>query len=602
MRCANRLLFAAIIEVICFGYGTPLFAEAIPVEVRAEDGTFTLWRGQQPYFIRGVGGQTQLALLCKVGGNSIRTWSPEGLEQLLDEEGRHGLTVCVGLWLGHERHGFDYQDEAAVRKQFEDCLQVVKTHKEHPAVLLWAIGNEMEGDGRNPAVWYAVNHIARAIRAVDPHHPTMTVVAELGEREEKLRNIQRYCPDIDIVGVNSYGGIESLGQRYRRSGCEKPYVVTEHGPYGPWEVAKTRWGAPREPSSSEKATLYERGYKKAVVEQPGVCLGSYAFLWGHKQETTATWFGMLLPDGARLAAVDVMTGFWRGGRPANACPTIRSLLADRTDLLKPGDQVTATVLADDPDGDALTIEWVLRHDTGTIGIGGDWQPPEAIPQAALHADGPVATVTVPDGGGGYRLFVYVRDGNDGAAVANLPLYVDSPIKPVPAPRAALPLVVYGDAAPPTYIPSGYMGNTEAIKMTPAWQGSPHAGATCLKIEYQASDQWGGVLWQSPANDWKGEKPGGFDLTGATVLEFWARGEHGGEVVNFMFGVLDGEQPYRDSAKAELKDISLSPEWQRLRIAVDACDLRRIKTGFGWSCAGRGRPVTFYLDDIRYVRE
>ena len=111
-----------------------------------------------------------------------------------------------------------------------------------------------------------------------------------------------------------------------------------------------------------------------------------------------------------------------------------------------------------------------------------------------------------------------------------------------------------------------------------------------------------MIWQSPANDWEGEKPGGFNLTGATALEFRARGEHGGEVVNFMFGVLDGAQPYRDSAKAELSGVSLSTEWQRLRIAVDACDLRRIKSGFGWSCAGRGRPVTFYLDDIRYVRE
>lgn len=602
MKNGDRLVFAAVATMCSFGLFPEAVGQTIPLEIRGNHGAFTLWREEQPYPIRGVGGQTSLAALRKAGANSIRTWGPDGLETLLEEAKRHELTVCVGLWLGHERHGFDYQNEVAVRTQYEECLRTVQALKDHPAVLLWAIGNEMEGDGRNPAVWYAVNHIARGIKAVDPHHPTMTVVAELGEDEVKLRNIQRYCPDIDIVGVNSYGGIESLGQRYRRSGCEKPYVVTEHGPYGPWEVAKTRWGAPCEPSSSEKADLYRRGYTKAVVEQAGLCLGSYAFLWGHKQEATATWFGMLLPDGSKLAAVDVMTEMWTATPPPNFSPRMRSLVADRTDNLKPGEKVTATVEAADPEGDALAFDWVLHQDTGTVGAGGDWQPPEAAVPAEIAADGPVATVTMPDGGGGYRLFVYVRDQNQGAAVGNLPLYVDAPGKPLPAPQATFPLIVYGDGAQPAYAPSGYMGNIDAIKMTPSWPENPHTGATCLKIEYRASDQWGGVIWQSPANDWEGEKPGGFNLTGATALEFWARGEHGGEVVNFMFGVLDGAQPYRDSAKAELSEVSLSTEWQRLRIAVDACDLRRIKSGFGWSCAGRGRPLTFYLDDIRYLRE
>ena len=41
-------------------------------------------------------------------------------------------------------------------------------------------------------------------------------------------------------------------------------------------------------------------------------------------------------------------------------------------------------------------------------------------------DGSTATVTMPEGGGGYRLFAYVSDGRGGAAVANVPLYVEAP--------------------------------------------------------------------------------------------------------------------------------------------------------------------------------
>ena len=45
---------------------------------------------------------------------------------------------------------------------------------------------------------------------------------------------------------------------------------------------------------------------------------------------------------------------------------------------------------------------------------------------------------------------------------------------------------------------------------------------------------------------------------------------------------------------------LTAKWQKLSLPLKGRDLSRIKTGFGWSLAGQGQPVTFYLDDIRYV--
>lgn len=571
-----------------------------PVRIESRDGRFQLIRNQEPYSVRGVGGASHLELLSAVGGNSIRTWSTDGLKTLLDEAHRHGLTVCVGFWLGHDRHGFDYQNEAAVRKQLEDCLDAVREYKDHPAVLLWGLGNEMEGDGRNPAIWYAIDHIAREVKRIDPHHPTMTVIAELGENGSKIRNLNQFCPNIDIVGINSYGGISSLPQRYRTAGGSRPYIVTEHGPHGPWEVGKTRWGSPIEATSTAKGESYAAGYQKAIAEQSDLCLGSYAFLWGHKQETTATWFGMLLPDGSRLAPVDAMTEAWTGSPPQNFCPRITSIELDRSDNLKPGEKVKATLVADDPEQDQLDIRWVLRQDAGIIGVGGDYQAEAAMFAEAVTASGLTATITIPEGGGGYRLFAYVHDGHGGAAVANAPLYVDAPIKPVPAPKAKLPLVVYADDVETPYAPSGYMGNTQAITMTSDSPERPHTGKACLKVEYKAVDNWGGVLWQSPANDWEGQQPGGFNLTGASELEFWARGERGGEVVDFMLGVIEGDRPYRDSSKAEVKAVRLTTQWQRFRIPLDGRDLTRIKTGFGWSLAGQGQPITFYLDDVRYI--
>lgn len=579
-------------------------AQAQTVSMVKQHGTFQLLRNGEPYAIRGVGGDVHLDLLAELGGNSIRTWDSKNLGRVLDEAHKRGLTVCAGLWLGHQRHGFDYQNQDAVLQQLDEKLAAVKRYKDHPALLLWAVGNEMEGEGRDPSVWYAVNHLAREIKRLDPNHPTMTVIAELGENAGKVRSIERFCPDIDIVGINAYGGIESVAKRFLETGSSKPYIITEHGTLGPWEVGTTTWGAPIEQTSTQKATWYAKGYQQNVIENADNCLGSYAFLWGHKQETTATWFGMLLPDGTRLGAADALSELWSGKPLKNRCPEIASFRVDRDSGLEKGDVVHAMVKTSDPDGDAIKYRWILRSDSATIGEGGDPQESETAFADAVKSNGATADVTMPESGGGYRLFVYVYDNHGGAAVANIPLHIPAPIKLQTAMKASpLPYAIYADdVVNSPFVPSGYMGNAGAISQELDCTDDPHQGDRCLKASYASGASWGGVLWQSPAGDWDGKQPGGANLTGATHLEFWARGANGGETVNFVFGVLDGNQPYRDTAKGELKDVRLTTAWNKYTIPLRGLDLRQIKTGFGWSLAGQGKPVTFFLDDIRYVKE
>ena len=152
------------------------------VKVESQGTGWQLTRNGEPYLIRGVGGDKQLAALKAAGGNSIRTWSAEKLEPILDEAYKQGLTVTVGLWLGHERHGFDYNNADQVASQAEAVRQTITQFKDHPAVLMWGLGNEMEGyaAGDNAAIWSAINNLAVLAKQLDPHHPTMTVVAEIG--------------------------------------------------------------------------------------------------------------------------------------------------------------------------------------------------------------------------------------------------------------------------------------------------------------------------------------------------------------------------------------------------------------------------------------
>lgn len=568
------------------------------VKLKPVEGGAQLLLNDKPYIIKGAGGNSRLAELAAAGGNSTRTWGTDNQEALLDEAQRNGLTVTIGYWAGHERHGFNYGDETAVREQLEKARAAVLRYKNHPALLMWCMGNEMEGDGKNPAVWKAINDLAKMCKEVDPNHPVMTVIAELGE--PKVANFNTYCPDVDVLGINTYGGVQSIGKRYRAAGGVKPYVVTEFGPPGQWEIGTIDIGTINEFNSTKKAQWYADGYRDGDEKERPLCLGSYAFVWGFKQEATATWYGLFLKDGARLGAVESLSKAWGGPEPANHCPIISDVKIDRDDAWKPGEEMIARVEVSDPDADELTTKWVLRRDSKNTATGGDDQADEPeFPDAIAKSETGQATIKIPEGGGLYRLFAYTYDGHGNAAVANVPFRVEGPEVRAAAARAHVPFALYGDDVKSLpYIPSGYMGDYAAIKMEADWTGNPASGATCLRVTFGPSQGWGGVVWQSPANDW-GDQPGGFDLTDANVVTFRARGETGTEKIEAGVGMIGEDKPYADSAQTSKKDIALTKDWQEFRVPLSGLNLRAIKSGFFWTTGGKSEPVVFYLDDIKY---
>ena len=597
-----RLTASLLCGIVLVTGAEPVRVEVVKTDVgwpRAARG-WQLLRGGKPYFIKGVGGDASKEFLVKCGGNSFRTWGADGLEGQLDEAQKLGLTVTVGIWLGHKRHGFDYHNAKSVEDQFVRAREAVRRHHNHPAVLMWGIGNEMENyeAAGDPAVYTAIQNIAAMIKREDTNHPTMTVFAEVGG--DKITMLHKFCPDIDIVGINTYAGGETVAERYKSAGGTKPYVITEFGPPGVWEMKKAAWGAAPELSSTEKADWYRRTWVGSIAGAKGMCLGSYAFAWGFKREASATWYGMFLPDGTKLAAVDAMSELWTGKPVSNPCPKINSLkLVDGDGRVATGATVKVVLDAAGANGDPVKVSWELHRDQFEYGTGGDDMPeaPE-YPDSIIKATDKEAELRMPAEGGAYRLYAYVRSANAGGAVANLSLFVDGPM-PKPRSRPAkLPLVIFNDdQSNPPYVPSGWVGNHDAVRYTPDWKDTPHTGKTCLKLAYRDNSGWGGITWQNPANDW-GDKPGGYNLTGATKLTFWARGEDGGETVDFSFGGIGSDKPFHDTADGKIS-VELTKDWKQYSIDLSGKDLHCIKSGFGWAVAGAGKPVTFYLDDIRY---
>ena len=411
--------------------GSAVSAPAGPSVVTIEhtaDG-WQLLRNGEPYFIKGAGGNESLDKLVAAGGNSIRTWDAENIGWLLDEAQKQGLSVAVGIWLEHERHGMNYDDPAQRKAQLDRVRTLVNQWKDHPAVLLWGVGNEVENDGDMGKALRAIEDAAALIKQLDPNHPTMSVTAEIGA--DKAKRVVESCPSIDILGINSYAGIASLPQRLNAQGVtDKPYIVTEFGPRGHWESPHAQWGAPIEPSSSEKFDMYRKNYAEGIAAPKGRCLGSYVFLWGHKQEVTYSWYGMFLPSGETTPTIDAMIYSWTGKLPEQRAPLVDPIRfsAGNQPKVKPGQTLSAFPKAEDPNGDELRYEWEVISESRDRRTGGDREaaPPayETDFEVSTKPNGQRVSFKAPTEPGPYRLFLVVHDGTGRAGTANMPFFVE----------------------------------------------------------------------------------------------------------------------------------------------------------------------------------
>ncbi len=572
--------------------------QATHTELRKDEkGHWQLLRNDKPYYVNGAAGPGPLKLLAECGANSNRTWGVgEETIQFLNDAHANQLSVSIGIWLERESPQFNYNDQNQLEEQENKVMEAVKKFKNHPAVLLWGLGNEMEGysAGDNPNVWKHIEHLAQLVKKEDPHHPVMTVIAEIGG--QRIQSIHKYCPSVDIIGINSYGGAISIPQRYRQAGGTKPYIVTEFGPRGPWEVSKNAVDSIDESTSTDKAETYRATYQK-LKSDVQLCIGSYAFLWGDKQEATPTWFGMLLPDGEKTAAVDTMSELWSGSKPKNLCPRISSLELEGSNQVGYGETIRAKLDASDPEGKPLTVKWVLMADAKNYITAGEFQKtPPSYANAIVSSSETGAEVRMPNKRGLYRLYAYVSDGAGGGACGNISLRVKDPKLDQPGKKVDIPYTMFGEKSGETFfVPSGFMGSVDALSVDQEWTKNPKSGQHCIKCQYTKSADWGGVVWQHPENDW-GDQPGGLDLTGAKKLTFWARGEKGKEKVKFGVGLLGEDKAYFDTTKHELP-FTLKKDWTQYTIDLANSDLRRIKSGFFFSLAAQGDSVTFYLDEI-----
>jgi hypothetical protein len=170
----------------------------------------------------------------------------------------------------------------------------------------------------------------------------------------------------------------------------------------------------------------------------------------------------------------------------------------------------------------------------------------------------------------------------------------------------------------------------AVGISGVCTNRPHSGATCIQCTFTnigGTNGGGfyfmtGILYDGAPLPYFGgtnlvntplliTNYTGYNLNGSTGVTYWARGEKGGEHIEFFVGGVGRDpasgiatNPFPDSmprSPALGTTITLTTNWQQHIIDLTGKNLTNIMGGFGWYAAAATNPTgaTFYLDDIEY---
>ncbi|MFF1381200.1 glycoside hydrolase family 2 TIM barrel-domain containing protein [Streptomyces sp. NPDC058308] len=417
-------------------------AEAVGsvVKVTGSQGNWQLSVNGSPYTVKGLtwgpsvaDADKYLPDLKSMGVNTIRTWGTDASSKpLFDSAAAHGVKVIAGFWLqpgGGPGSGgcVNYLTDTAYKSQMlEEFPKWVQTYKDHAGVLMWNVGNESvlglqncytsdELERQRNAYTTFVNDIARKIHSVDPNHPVTSTDAWTGAWPYYKRN----APDLDLYAVNSYNAVCDIKSAWEQGGYTKPYIVTETGPAGEWEVPDDANGVPAEPADRAKAEGYTKAWN-CVTGHKGVALGATMFHYGTEDDFGGIWFNLLPAGQKRLSYYAVKRAYGADTTHDNTPPVISGMTVEGDASKVPaGGTLTLATTTTDPDGDALGYE-VLGS---SMYIDKD---KNLRPLRFTDAGSGRLKVTAPDRTGVWKIYVKVTDGKGNVGVETRSVRVVAP--------------------------------------------------------------------------------------------------------------------------------------------------------------------------------
>jgi hypothetical protein len=409
------------------------------VEVVGGNGSWDLQVDGRPYTVRGFtwgpsfsSADHYMPPLVAMGANTIRTWGTGAdTRQLLDSAAAHDVRVVMGFWLlpgGGPGSGgcIDYRTDTAYKSETKaDILRWVETYKNHPGVLMWNIGNEAilglqncysgtELEQIRNAYAAFVNEVSVAVHQADPNHPTTNTDAWAGA----WPYIERNAPDLDLLSINAYGDVCNIREAWETGGYDRPYLLTEGGAAGEWEVPDDANGVPEEPTDLEKGAAYVDSWR-CLREHEGVSLGATFFHYGIEGDFGGVWFNILPGDNKRLGYYSIARAWGVDTSRMNTPPRISAMDVPGSTAVEAGEQFTVSVDMTDPDGDQITPNVMLNskyiNDAG------------GIAQAEFTQTAPgTFRVTAPEMLGVWKVYVFAEDGKGNVGVETRSFRVVAP--------------------------------------------------------------------------------------------------------------------------------------------------------------------------------
>lgn len=393
----------------------------IPKDI-PEEGEKRLQRFES-FQIKGVCGDQDLERLSKLGVNTVRGYTigePATMIQKLDEADRLGMKMILSEWMPH--HGknknkdgntWDFDYEQRGDKMVDNLMRRVEGIGDHPAILMWGLGNEVHLDEPYLRV---VNRMSEAIHQRFPHH--LISLTMINAKPDAIAAVKKYAPDLYVLGIQSYSRGAVRGAIKKTEELRgKPFYLSEFNTNGPWNFGITEWGVEYDEPVTRKVTDLLDCY--AAIDASPLCLGSTIFVWGtYSTGDRPTYFGLLLDTEPEVRSkkipfddmlltpqADVMTRNFTGRPPAGNQAPVLSLIpfenGATSTVVKPGELITVRLAADDADGDTINFtSYILQAKA---------RKTKVMEGPFPHGTSGIAAINAPQKPGEFLLLAYARD-------------------------------------------------------------------------------------------------------------------------------------------------------------------------------------------------
>ena len=185
-------------------------------------------------------------IMKDMGVNVVRVYHHDFVRNkqvFVDLYKTYGIRIIIGDFLGMYAvgskadwiPGTDYSNPEHQSNMLDSVMKMVNNYKDEPCVLMWVLGNEnnygiANNSQKNPEAYYHfVNEVAKKIKEVDPYHPVALCNGDIHFLDIFADN----CPDIDVLGANSYRGKHGFGYYNLwlpiKEVADKPAMITEYG-------------------------------------------------------------------------------------------------------------------------------------------------------------------------------------------------------------------------------------------------------------------------------------------------------------------------------------------------------------------------------------